>query len=348
MVYINKVINEDLKEIYKEVCCKKFKKKVILITGANGMLASYLIYFFQYLNLEKNYDIKIIGLVRNKEKAALKYKSIMNENLSFIEQNVIEPLETSDKIDYIFHLASSANPKTILNNPVEIIEANVIGTLNMCYLAKSKGSKLIFSSTREVYGYFDELKENLTEDQIGKLNWLEKRACYPESKRMAETLLSSFSQEHGIVYNIIRISHCYGPGMNINEDGRVMSDFISDAVNNRNIVLKSLGNDMRSFCYISDAIVGILLIALKGEKNEIYNLANENQEIKVKDLACLIKESSKNKLEIKYEIGKDKTAYTNYKRIKLNVSKLEDLNWKIKVDLKKGLQKTLENFEIVH
>lgn len=342
--YENKILKEDLKEILTIIECKKFKGKSILITGATGMLATYLVYFFYYLNTEKNYNIKVIGLVRNEQKAINMFGDILNEKIKILKKDVTEKLTLEEDIDYIFHLASSANPKSILETPIDIIEANTLGTLNVCKLAVEKKSKVIFSSTREVYGILDNEKTKLEENDIGKIDWLEKRACYPESKRIAETIINSFNLQYGMQYNIIRISHCYGPGMNILNDGRVMSDFISNAIQKNDMILKSLGEDVRSFCYISDAIIGMLQIALNGMENQVYNLSNEKEEIKVKDLAVLINDLSKNNKKILYEIGRDEGAYTNYKRIGLDTSKLEELGWKINVNLKDGILKTLASF----
>ena len=237
-------------------------------------------------------------------------------------------------------MASSANPKTILENPIDIIKANTIGTFNVFELARNKSAKVFFTSTREVYGKLDESIKFIQESDMGVVDCLEKRACYPESKRIAETICNSYFYQYGVKYNIIRIAHVYGPGMNIDGDGRIMSDIIENVSKNKNIILKSDGTALRAFCYITDAIRGLLLILIKGKDNEVYNLSNEKEEISIKDLAQKAINISRKELKIEYQIN-NSGAYTSYKRIGLDNRKLEELGWNIRISLDKGLEKQI-------
>lgn len=345
--YSNKIVQEDLLDIYdSKLDFNKLDNKSILITGATGMLAVYIVYFLHYLNIVRNKNVKIFALVRNRNKAENLFKELLNDkNFIIVEQDICEEIKLNEKIDLILHLASSANPSTILNNPVSIIKANTIGTLNVFEFARKNNLKVFFSSTREIYGKIENV-EQIKENDMGICNCLEERACYPESKRISETICESYNLQYGINYQIARIAHVYGPGMNIDSDGRVMSDIISDVVNNRNIVLKSTGTALRSFCYLSDAITGIFTILLNGKNNEAYNLSNEIEEITIKDLAELCKNLfPERKLEVKYSISNDNKGYTNYKRVGLDNSKLYELGWKIKINLEKGIVKTIKGFE---
>ena len=180
---------------------------------------------------------------------------------------------------------------------------------------------------------------------MGICDCIEDRACYPESKRISETICKSYNLQYKMKYQICRIAHVYGPGMNIENDGRIMSDIISDIVNNRNIILKSDGSAQRAFCYLSDAVRAIFLILLNGKENDVFNLSNEEDEISIKDLAKLGAElfSEKN-IKVDYQISNNNNLYTNYKRSKLDNSKLYNLGWKIKIDLKEGIRKTVLSF----
>lgn len=345
--YLNKVIQEDLVDIYNsKLNFDALKNKKILITGATGMLATYIVYFLYYLNTEKNKNITIYALVRNKNKAELLFKEFLGDkNFIIVDQDICDEIKIDDDIDLILHLASSANPNTILNNQIGIIKANTIGTLNVFEFAKKNNSKVFFSSTREIYGKVEN-NDYINEDDMGICNCLEERACYPESKRISETICKSYQLQYGINYQIARIAHVYGPGMNIENDGRIMSDIISDIVNGRNIVLKSTGEVLRSFCYISDAIVGILTILLNGQENEVYNLSNEIEEISIKDLAKLcINLFLEKELKIEYKISKSNRGYTKYRRVGLDNSKLNNLGWKIRINLKRGILKTIKSFQ---
>jgi UDP-glucuronate decarboxylase len=335
--YQNKIVQEDMQEIFKEIEFNSLRDKTILITGATGMLATYLVYFLNYLNITENLNIKIIGLVRNMEKAIKIFEGI---EIELLVQNIQDEIKYENKIDYIFHMASSANPKVILESPIDIIKANTIGTFNVFELARNKSAKVFFTSTREIYGKLDESIKFIRESDMGVVDCLERRACYPESKRIAETICNSYFYQYGVKYNIIRIAHVYGPGMNIDGDGRIMSDIIENVSKNQNIVLKSDGTALRAFCYITDAIRGLLLILIKGKSNEVYNLSNEKEEISIKDLAQKVIDISGKKIKIEYQISTS-VAYTNYKRIGLNNEKLEKLGWKIKKKLEDGIKITL-------
>lgn len=335
--YQNKIVQEDMQEILKDIEVNSLKDKTILITGATGMLATYLVYFLNYLNVIENLNIKIIGIVRNREKAIKIFEGI---KIELLVQDIQVEINYNDKVDYIFHMASSANPRAILENPIDIIKANTIGTFNVFELARSKSAKVIFTSTREIYGKLDESIEFIKENDMGIVDCLERRACYPESKRIGETICNSYFYQYGVKYNIIRIAHVYGPGMNIDGDGRIMSDLIENISKHQNIILKSDGTALRAFCYITDAIRGLLLILIEGKDNEVYNLSNEKEEIMIKDLAKKIIDISGEKIEIEYHIS-NSGAYTNYKRIGLNNKKLEKLGWNIKIDLDKGLEKQI-------
>lgn len=343
MNYSNKIVQEDLKKIIDEnLDFENFKNKSFLVTGANGMLATYFIFFLMYLNDVKNTNIKIYALSRNEEK--LKTRFLCNDRTDIVPviQDVCADININNKIDYIIHMASSANPSTIISDPVGIIKANLFGTFNVLELAKKNNSEVIFTSTREIYGKMPEDTLRIKESDMGVLECFDGRACYPESKRMAETILMNYHLQYDVNFKNLRIAHSYGPGMNINNDGRIMSDFICDAVNKKDIILKSTGDAKRAFCYITDAISAILYVIINGKENESYNIANETEEIKIKDLANLI--AGLYDVQIKYEIENNSRAYTNFKRVGLDTSKLEELGWEPKVKLEDGIIRTVNSF----
>ena len=347
MEYKKQIIQSDLESLRQEnIDYEKLRNKKFLVTGANGMLASEFIYFLMYLNDKDNMNIKIYALSRNEEKIKSKFVGDSNRNdIIPIAQDVCDKITIDGNIDYIVHMASSADPYNIVNNPIGIIKSNILGTFNVLDLAIEKKAEVIFTSTREIYGKMPENIEFIKEDDMGALNCFERRACYPESKRMAETMLVNYNAQYGVNFKNLRIAHAYGPGMNIENDGRIMSDLISDAVHKRDIVLKSKGDAKRAFCYITDAISAILYILTKGENQESYNIANETEEIAIKDLATLITKIYKEEgIKIKYEISLNSNAYTNFKRVGLDTSKLEKLGWKPKIKLEDGIKRTVSSF----
>ena len=345
--YINKVVQEDLRLMAEEhLDWHQFDGKTILVTGATGMLATYISYFLLYLKEEKGIDLKLLALCRTKSKAETIFIEFLNKPYFYLLlQDVCNPIQYDVNIDYIFHLAGNASPYFIKTDPVGIVKSNMIGTFNILELAREKhSSKVIFASTREVYGKNEE-EDSLTETSFGTIDPLENRSCYPESKRAAETIFRSYFLQYGVKFNVLRIAHSYGPGMNLNSDGRVMADLMGNIVKGENIILKSTGEALRAFCYITDAVLGIFYATLKGEPGEAYNLANETEEISIRDLAQMLVSLRQDKaLKVVFNIPETNTGYCNYKRVGLNTNKIEKLGWHPQVCLKAGCQRTLLSF----
>lgn len=347
--YENEIVQNDLDEIIdkKEIPFDMLSDKSVLITGASGMLATYMVYTLMRLNEVKGYNVNVIALVRNKEKAEKRFCDFLDDkNFEILVQDVCEEITTTKTVDYIVHAAGNASPKFIVNDPVGIIKANTLGTMNILELAKKKSVKnVLYTSTREVYGKVDYVEE-IYENTMGVLEPTELRACYPESKRMSETILESYRVQYGVPYCTVRIAHSYGPGMAIDEDGRVMSDFISDVVNNRDIVLKSEGTAKRAFCYITDAVSAMFLVLLKGENGSVYNVANEKEEKEIREVASiLVKLKEKSNLKVVFDIPEEQSVgYSKMGRVKLNTVKLEQLGWIADVSLVEGLERTVKSF----
>jgi nucleoside-diphosphate-sugar epimerase len=347
--YKNKVVQEDLKLMAEEnLDWHLFDEKTILVTGATGMLASYISYFLLYLKEERGIDLKLLALCRTKAKAEKTFKEFLDKPyFELLLQDVCEPILYEGKIDYIFHLAGNASPHFINTDPVGIVKSNMLGTFNVLELAKEKKTlKVIFASTREVYGKNEE-EDSLTETSFGTIDPMENRSCYPESKRAAETIFRCYFLQYGINFNALRIAHSYGPGMNLHEDGRVMADLMGNVVDGKDIELKSTGDALRAFCYITDAVTGIFFAAMKGEPGEAYNLANETEEISIRDLAQMLVSLRKDKeLMVVFNIPESNTGYCNYKRVGLSTDKIEVLGWKPNIGLKEGCKRTLDSFII--
>lgn len=342
---MNRILEKNM-----EFLCAKFKyqdelrDKTILITGATGLLAKNFTMFLVSLNRKYNLNINILALVRNIEKAKEQFADFENDNLKFLVQDICDPINYDGNIDYIFHAASSCSAEAIKRNPVGIIKANTIGTLNILELAREKNAKVVFPSTREIYGEINGL-ENISENDMGKLDPLNARNCYPESKRVAEAMLMSYHEQYGVNFNVLRIAHTYGPGMEIRNDGRVMADFIGSVVDNKNIVLNSDGTAIRSFCYITDAVDGIMDVMVKGEPNQAYNLANETEPYMIRDVAQMLLDLYPEKgLNVEFSNPSDevKKGYVGYKITKLDTSKLEKLGWGPQIKLIKGLKHTVD------
>ena len=346
--YSNSIVKADLQQMADNpLPWNELNNKTVLVTGANGMIATYIIYFLMYLNLEKCLNIKVIALSRNEKRAKDLFGDFwQDERFQFLQQDICDEIQYESSVDYIFHFAGNASPFYIKTDPVGIMKSNLIGTFNVLDYAKLHHTeKVIFASTREVYGENKEVT-SLTEESFGRIDCLEGRSCYPESKRAAETLCKSYFLQYGINFNTVRIAHSYGPGMKLGNDGRVMADLITCAVRGENIVLKSTGEALRAFCYVTDTVLGLFYILFKGKAAEAYNLANETEEISIRSLAeKIVSTVSHKKLSVVFQIPETQSStYCNYKRVGLDVKKLNELGWQPIVDLQTGLYQTINSF----
>ena len=347
-IYAKDVVKSDLdKLIARDIPFEKLKNKTVLVTGATGMLAGYFTMTLMHLNIVKNYNIKVLALARTGDKPEEKFSGFLNDpNFVILEQDVCEPINYDGDINYIFHAAGPASPYFIKNFPTTVISANTQGTVNILELARTKNvENIIYPSTREVYGEVKDT-ELIKETDMGTFDPMDARSCYPESKRMAETILKSYLVEFGVPFTVMRIAHSYGPGMIIGNDGRVMSDFITNAVNRTDIVMKSEGLAERAFCYVTDAVAALFTVMLKGKIGEAYNLANETEPMAIRDVAQLIADSfPERNIKVVFEIESDTSGYCNYKRVGLDTTKLEALGWKPEISLKEGLVNTVISFD---
>ena len=341
----SEIIIEDLHRMSKaNLPWQQLEGKTILVTGATGMLASYITWFLLYLREHHGIDVSVVALCRDKQKAEEYFgEYISKPYFRLLIQDVCDTIKYEGKIDYVFHLAGNASPHFINSDPVGIMKANLLGTMNVMELARNKQTaKVLFASTREVYGKNEEA-ELLDEKAFGMLDPLDDRSCYPESKRAAEALLKSYYLQYGVGFNTVRIAHSYGPTMKLENDGRVMADLLGDAIAGRDIVLKSSGEAIRAFLYITDAVLGMFTVLFKGEVGEAYNLVNETEPISVRDLALLIASLKEDKqIKVVVSEGTPK-GYCTYRRTALDTSAIEQLGLQPQVALTDGIKMILSS-----
>ncbi|MGM0883317.1 MAG: NAD-dependent epimerase/dehydratase family protein [Bacillota bacterium] len=318
----------------------KMRNKCILITGATGLIGSFLIDLLMFRNEHFNENINILAICRSRTKALKRFgEYIKNKNFFVWEQDVCEKIKTDIKVDYIIHGASNADPQTFSKDPVGTMLANFIGMSNLLEFARNHNVvRTLFLSTGEVYGETNE--EAISEDTCGYVDFNSSRSCYPESKRAAETLCSSYIAQYGIDITIARLCYIYGPTMT-DKDSRVIAQFIRNTLANEDIVMKSEGAQLRSYCYISDAVSALLYILLLGNTGSAYNIANKNSNVTIRQIAETLSEIYN--LGIRFEIPEvtEKKGYSKVQRAVLNTEKLENLGWNPTVNLKDGLKKTL-------
>ena len=343
---MNPIICEDVKSIINEpVCWEKLKGKTILLTGASGMLGSYIMAVLVFLNRDHDFGMQLYGLMRHPEKLDREVR----EQICVIQQSVTEPIRTDVRFDYILHTASPASPLIMRHDPVGTIAANTLGAWYTLKLAQESGAEgYLFISSREIYGQPYENQELFTEDTYGFVDPLNPRSCYPEGKKAAETMCASYRAQYGLNTKIARLAHTFGPGMTI-DDGRVQADFLRDVVNHRNIVLNSEGLAVRTYTYVRDAVSALFYILLNSPDDEmVYNISSEESTVSIRQLAeAMASAYPERELSLVFDIpetsGNDGTA--PFTLGILSSDKIKGIGWHPKHALKDGIRRTVSYLE---
>ena len=338
---MHRILKEDIEKILKsDLKWENFKGTNVLITGASGMIGSYILNTLVTLNNTRDYGMNIYALVRNPAKIPDEIRT----QIGIILQSVVDPIVTDVKFDYVIHTASPASPLIMRNDPVGTIAANTIGTFNTLNVAKQGSKKgYLYISSREIYGQPYENQEVFSEDTYGLVDPLNVRSCYPEGKKAAETMCVCFKEQYGVNAKIARLAHTFGPGMPV-DDGRVQADFIRDVVNHRNIVMKSEGKPVRTYTYISDAVAALFYILLKSE-DMAYNISSPESTVSIRQLAeTLVDTFADRNIKLVIDIP-EKTADTGTAPFTLgilNSDKLQALGWKPQYTFDTGIVQTIQ------
>lgn len=341
---LNKIIEEDINHILDNpINFKKLENSTVLITGASGMIGIYLLYTLAILNDLRSLNIKIVALVRDRNKITEYLKN--RDDIIVLEQDVCDRINYDDKVDYIIHAASPASPKIMKDAPVDTLMANTLGTYNTLKLAKKSNAKsYVFISSREVYGEPYEWQEEFKEDTYGFIDPLLPRSCYPEGKRAAENMCVTFREQYGVNAKIVRPAHTYGPGMSIH-DGRVQADFLKNVVEHQNILMKSTGESLRTYTYIRDVVAGIFFVLLEAD-DIAYNVADEQAKITIKGLAeLLVGLYPERKLKVEMKIEENQKGVAPFKLGTINSEKIRALGWKPTITIEEGFRRTVEYIE---
>jgi len=304
--------------------------KTVLVTGGCGFIGSHLCEKLLELG---NYVICVDNMYSG---CFDNIENIRNNcNFEIIRHDIIKELTV--EVDEIYHLACPASPKDYQYNGIKTIKTNVLGTLNMLGLAKRVNAKILLTSTSEVYGDPDISPQ--PEEYNGNVNTIGIRSCYDEGKRVAETLMMEYNRNCNVTTRIARIFNTYGPRLRKN-DGRVVSNFIVQALDNQDITIYGDGSQTRSFCYIDDMVDGLIKL-MNNEYSLPINLGNPH-EITVKELAETIIELTRSKSKLVYR----NLPEDDPKKRNPDITKAKTiLKWKPNICLKDGLEKTIKYFQ---
>lgn len=343
---MNKVLEQDLELIIQQdIKWERLRGKTVLVTGASGMIGSYMLNVFARLNDKNDYNIHMVAMLRNPNKLSKELRE--RKDVDICQNDVTQQIEIPRDIHYVIHAASPASPLIMQNQPVETIAANTIGTFNTLTLAKKKKAEgYLFISSREIYGQPEESQEFFYENTYGFVDQLNPRSCYSEGKKAAETMCVCFKEEYGLNVKIARLAHTYGPGMSM-YDGRVQADFLNNVYHNENIVLKSEGTAIRTYTYIADAIAGLLRVLLNSDEM-VYNVGDENGKVSIRQLAEIMVGIYPEKgLKLVFDIPNEGTKGTApYTLGIVNSEKLRSIGWRPQITIKEGFKRTLKYFEL--
>lgn len=310
----------------------------ILVTGATGLIGGCLVDTLMQ-NPYRDYHVYASG--RNEERARQHFsKFVHDETFHFVKYDVLEPLVSDVSFDYIIHAASNGSPKFFAQNPVEVMKSNLYGVTNLMEYGLSHGMKrMLYISSGEVYGEGNGCL--FTEDYSGYVDCTQSRSCYPSSKRAAETLCVSYATEYDANVVIARPCHTYGPHFT-DQDNRVYAQFIRNVLRGEDIVMKSSGEQFRSWCYVVDCVSALLHILLKGENRQAYNIADKTSNISIKTLAEMVASIGGCKVIIDLPSYEEKRGYNVVKKSVFSVEKLENLGWRIEGTMRDKLQRTID------
>ena len=346
MVFYSENYWQDVRLISEQIPnLKRLYGKSLLITGATGMICSAVAEILFYLNKEQAANIHIILAGRNKERLQKRFYCYEEgKDYTFFSYDATSSTPVSIKADYIIHGASNADPGKFADEPVETMLANIIGLQTLLKSATDNQTKrLLYISSSEVYGQKKE-KRPFKEDDYGFVDILNPRAAYPSSKRAAETLCSVYSAEYGLDTIIVRPGHIYGPTIT-DSDSRASAQFTRKAKAGEDIVMKSAGTQLRSYCYTMDCASAILTVLINGKGGEAYNSSNPNSVVTIREMAEALAKAGNVNIIFENPSDLEKKSYNLMDNSSLESMKLESLGWKAMFNIIDGTNRTLKYYK---
>lgn len=336
---------EDLKKInFSGLPWEKIENCSVLVTGGTGLVGSCLVDTLIYRNEYMGGHIGIWVLCRSGERAAEIFKEYLQRPyFHMVYQDVSEPIRIEAPMDYIIHAASKGDPKSFVSDPVGIMNANILGMHQiLAYANKEVTKKVVYISSGEVYGKLElSESEKISETMMGILDPMQPRNCYGMSKRAAETMCASAYEQYRTPAVVARLCHTYGPTMLPNEN-RVIFQFVGNALEKKDIILKSEGLQKRSYCYVADAAQGIFTILLKGLCGEAYNVANGKAVISIRELAECISDITGCRVITEDQTAAEKKENSGIMHAVLDDTKLCRLGYSGRYDISEGLRRMMD------
>lgn len=320
-----------------------------LITGATGTLGHMIMTSLMSTTEYIEGNLKLIAIARDVTKLERLYKECSNVEICAIDICANENVKSIvGDIDYIIHCAATTTSATMISNPVEVADGIVLGTKNILELARQKKvTSMVYLSSMEVYGSAPDIGRTRNECELGDLDLDSPRSCYPLAKRIAEHYCYIYAKEYGVAVKIARLAQTFGLGVQ-SEDNRVYMQFARAVCENKDIVLKTLGNSMGNYCSTDDAVNGIFTILENGEDGETYNVVNESNTMTIKEMAELVADKiAGGKIAVLIE-EKDLsvTGYAPSTGLRLSSEKLRNLGWNPTKNLIQMYEDVIETIKV--
>ena len=322
---------------------QKLSGKHFVISGASGMIGSFLIDVLMHKNRADDANIAVTALVRNEERARERFSAYRDDDrLKIVKCDINDGVDIPGaKADYVVHAASNTHPVAYANDPVGTVTTNIIGTNNLLKYAAGNGcERFVFLSSVEIYGENRGDREYFTEDYLGYIDCNTLRAGYPESKRCGEALCQAYIRKENMDIVIPRLARSYGPTM-LKSDTKAISQFIGNGVRKENIVLKSAGTQLYSYTYAADAVSGVLYCLLRGECGHAYNIADPASDITLRDLAAIIADIAGREVVFEIPDAVESAGFSKATKAIMDGTKIKKLGWQPLYTMKSGLERTI-------
>lgn len=321
---MNKIQREDIQYFVSSFPLRELLyNRTILITGATGLIGSSLVHCLLALDCK----IKVVAPIRDLKKAVRIFSQNELENIRLIECDIVSyNYDALCDIDYIVHCAAPTASKYFIEHPVETFDVIYSGTKVLLNYARKRQIKgFVYLSSLEVYGEIYDDSKPVCEDSQGYLDIMAVRSSYPMAKRAAENLCCLYAAEYGVPVMVARLTQTTGAGIAL-DDNRVIAQFARLATYGNDIVLHTTGESARPYCYTTDAVSAILYILFKGQKGNVYNVANENTYISARDMAEFVRVNFNPSIKVRVELKND-MGYAPVTKLNLSTEKLKGLGW---------------------
>ena len=321
----------------------QLQNKSIFVTGCNGLICSSIVDILLFFIKKYSLNTKIFLATRNIEKTKNRFANYANSSLFYIDYDATKPLVFDEKIDFFIHGASPASPDLFVKNPVDTMLSNIFGLKEILNNAKNCNARTLYISSSEVYGKV-QTADPIKEDACGPIDILNSRSSYEQSKRAAETLCASYISQYNSDIVIVRPGHIYGPTAS-RTDNRVSSSFMYNAFDGKDLVLKSKGEQLRSYTYCLDCASAILYVLLKGNNGQAYNISNPNSICSIAEMAKAFAKYSDVNLKFELPADEEKKAFNPMNNSSLDSTKLEALGWKPAFTQEEGFEHSIKTLK---